>query len=159
MTPYSDIDFGIQTKGRIQKTEAVEILSLFEQVLKKQKWIKNLVSLYKASIPVLKLTVIESALIDDAKEDNKKELKLDIIILEKQETEELPSAIRTTEFINNCIKCYPSFFKLNLIIKYFLNTFKLTDTYSGYFIRRPLFLWLEFTDSEFYNFEEIRPVH
>ena len=129
ITPFSDLDLGIVSNTVTNRQFCLEILRKLEGHLKDRKWLKSMNFLFSAAIPVLKLTC-------DLSEkpfgyENQNEIKVDLIVIENDLLNLLPSAFRTTEFIQQCMISYPPMYKINLVLKYLLNLFQLTNSYKG----------------------------
>lgn len=188
VTPFSDMDIGIQTPEGGDRTRSLEILKTLETSLRDQPWVASLTPIYTASIPVLKIVCaaapqISSAQIPAKSDDQSKvgvsplilpsqevnpplpgthpeksEVKIDLIVLENEPGYSQSSAVRTTEFIKNCLKRSPPLSRINLLIKYILNMFQLTNSYQGDFTRRTVLVRPQSDHSRLPDHETTRPV-
>lgn len=140
LTPFSDLDLGVMVDQVISRDIAIDILRSIEKVLKDKKWVKSINPIYTANVPVLKLICQN----ENQNVNFSSDLRVDIIVIAIEEKKLKGHAIRTTEFLQKCLKSYPSMRDFNLFMKFVLNKLGLTNSYQGYVIRRTLLFRVEF---------------
>ena len=133
LTPYSDMDLCLLNTGSVNRVEAniflAELLP-FLGVLPQIVCIKHIET---ASIPVLKIIIQVTP---------NEEMHVDLTVETTEERENGSTAFRTTAFITDCIRAYPSFKPVVLFVKYVLNLGGLSDSYKGILIRGFERVWL-----------------
>ena len=132
LTPFSDMDLSIQNCKYIGKEKAVEMLTTLETNLKQCKFIKKTTSIFHAAVPVLKLEVDTSLKFQDFEiSEQSVNLEIDIVVDLVEESNNISTSFRTTEYMNYCIKEYPSFYKNILFMKYLLSKKNMSNSYKG----------------------------
>ena len=132
LTPFSDIDISIQGCKYIGKEKAVEMLATLESNFKKCNFITKTTPIFYAQIPILKIEADSSIKYKENEiSENSFNLKIDIVVDLVEENNILSTSFRTTDYINYCIKEYPTFYKNILFLKYLLSKKNLSDSYKG----------------------------
>ena len=132
LTPFSDLDLAIQGCLNINKEQNIQILKNLASILINHPFVLKINPILTATIPVIKLEVDPSKEYKNGDNYNYSiVLKVDIIVDIKNSFDLLSTSIRTTNYINFCIKRYTTFFRNILLIKYGLNCNGLSNSYNG----------------------------
>lgn len=127
LTPYSDMDLCLRNTGTLNKVETNVLLAKLLPFFKELAQIVSIKHIETASVPVLKII---------AQFSGSEEIQVDLTVETIEEKENGSTAFRTTAFICDCIRAYPSFKPVVLFVKYILNLGNLSDSYKGKIKRR-----------------------
>lgn len=159
VTPFSDLDLGIFFGDIISRSDSHDLLKMLENQIKSHVSVKSYNFISSACVPVLKIIWEKDPTEDKFCADKLiLETKIDIIVLLADENNRKSSAIRTTEFVKSCLDKFPLMFSLNLLVKYILNIYKLSNAYQGCLKRRTLFLRFKYSYCPFFGSETSRTI-
>ena len=133
LTPYSDMDLCLRNTGTLNKVETNVLMAKLLPFFKELAQIVSIKHIETASIPVIKII---------AQFSGSEEIQVDLTVETIEEKENGSTAFRTTAFICDCIRAYPSFKPVVLFMKYILNLGNLSDSYKGKIKRRFERIWI-----------------
>lgn len=132
LTPFSDVDISIQHRSTVDERHKKEMLQLLSENLKLCDFVIYNQAILQASVPVLKIKADPKIPYNDCSVSEKSYvLKLDIIVDNSDSLDFLSTQHRTTQFIQDCSKIYPTFFDIILFLKFLMAKSLLNDTYTG----------------------------
>ena len=145
LTPFSDLDLTIRNTNSSTRDHLLLIINLLQVELMNLNFVIKQTPILTASIPILKLELDPSIEF----RDNKKStisfiVKTDVIVEKNEENEIKTTPFRTTEFIKCCVDNEPTFYEVILVLKYALSSNGLSNSYTGFIIRRYECLFNEF---------------
>lgn len=130
MTPYSDIDITLQGLDHMSKVEQVEVLSTISNYLEKSAHVEKCLLISTASIPILKLAFDLGSF--GSPERMKKQMqKVDLVVQQFSEDNQICSSIRTTLFIKEMISKHQNFSPSVIFLKHLFAAKNWSDSYKG----------------------------
>lgn len=130
MTPYSDIDITLLGLDHLDKLQHIQILSTISDYLGKSAHVETCLLISTASIPILKLS-IDIASFFCPRLTQKQVQKVDLVVQQYNEDNQICSSIRTTLFIREVILKHQSFAASVTFLKFVFAAKNWNDSYKG----------------------------
>ena len=134
ITPFSDIDLGLKhkTTNNIFPAMAINMLSCLSDNLNGLAFVEKTTAILSATIPVVKIEADPSVPFEDLQCFPRPiSVKCDIIVSIDEGYKVEHTSTRTTKYVVDASKQYPTFFRNVLLAKYMLNCLNMASSYRG----------------------------
>lgn len=134
ITPFSDIDLGLKhkTTNNIFPPMAINMLSCLSDNLNGLAFVEKTTAILSATIPVVKIEADPSVPFEDLQCFPRPiSVKCDIIVSIDEGFKVEHTSTRTTKYVVDAAKHYPTFFRNVLLAKYMLNCLNMASSYRG----------------------------